>query len=189
MEATVFVPIIFPGSLISTRESRAARVKSASADIPIPGASTPPRYSPFAEMASKLIAVPKSTTIHARLDEERLYAAVAPRHFGERAIERRHHRADDDTFDRGGVEPGKSEEVAGEDAVFVHSLIARRGQSPVRGEFRAAENAQHGVRVAHVQCEQHQDASATSPDVTTSMRPSSRSTRSSPFGSRPAVVP
>ena len=30
----------------------------------MPGASTPPRYSPRAETASKLIAVPKSTTMH-----------------------------------------------------------------------------------------------------------------------------
>src|ERR1700686_500702 len=45
----VFVPIIFPGSFISTRNNRAARENSASAEIPIPGASTPPMYSPRAE--------------------------------------------------------------------------------------------------------------------------------------------
>ena len=61
---TVFVPMTRPGSLISTRGRRAARAKSASEAIPSPGAITPPRYSHFAEITSKVIAVPKSTTMH-----------------------------------------------------------------------------------------------------------------------------
>ena len=60
----MFVPMILPGSLISTRGSRAACENSASEAMPRPGAITPPRYSPRAEMASKVIAVPKSTTMH-----------------------------------------------------------------------------------------------------------------------------
>src|SRR2546430_1398997 len=64
MCVTVLVPITFPGSLISTRGSRAARAKRASDEIPSPGAMTPPRYSPFAEITSNVIAVPKSTTMH-----------------------------------------------------------------------------------------------------------------------------
>src|SRR5215475_8322493 len=62
MWVTVVVPMTFPGSLISTLGSLAARANSASEAIPRPGAMTPPRYSPLAEMASKVIAVPKSTT-------------------------------------------------------------------------------------------------------------------------------
>src|SRR5439155_23473684 len=64
MCVTVLVPITFPGSLISTRGSRAARANRASAEIPSPGAMTPPRYSPFAEITSNVIAGPKSTTMH-----------------------------------------------------------------------------------------------------------------------------
>ncbi len=48
---------------IDAKKARRPR-KSASAEIPMPGASTPPIYSPRAEMASKLIAVPKSTMMH-----------------------------------------------------------------------------------------------------------------------------
>ncbi len=35
-------------------------------EMPIPGAMAPPRYSPRAEMASKVVAVPKSTTTSAQ---------------------------------------------------------------------------------------------------------------------------
>src|SRR5271156_2725316 len=63
MCVTVFVPITLPGSLISTRGNRAARANNASDEIPNPGAITPPRYSPFAEITSNVIAVPKSTTM------------------------------------------------------------------------------------------------------------------------------
>ena len=48
----------------STR--RAARAKSASIEISIPGASTPPTYSPSGETTSKFVEVPKSTTIDGR---------------------------------------------------------------------------------------------------------------------------
>src|SRR5277367_3421069 len=64
MWVTVLVPITLPGSLISTRGNRAARANNASDEIPNPGAITPPRYSPFAEITSNVIAVPKSTTMH-----------------------------------------------------------------------------------------------------------------------------
>src|SRR5271155_3754631 len=63
MWVTVLVPITLPGSLISTRGNRAARANNASDEIPNPGAITPPRYSPFAEITSNVIAVPKSTTM------------------------------------------------------------------------------------------------------------------------------
>ena len=51
------------GLRTSTRGRRAARWKSASAEIPMPGQITPPRYSPPREMTSKVVPVPKSTTM------------------------------------------------------------------------------------------------------------------------------
>ena len=45
-------------------DSRAAPPKSASIEISIPGASTPPTYSPAGETTSKFVDVPKSTTMH-----------------------------------------------------------------------------------------------------------------------------
>ena len=48
----------------STLTRRAARAKRASIETSIPGASTPPTYSPSGETMSKLVEVPKSTTMH-----------------------------------------------------------------------------------------------------------------------------
>ncbi len=42
---------------------RAARAKRASIETSMPGASTPPTYSPAGETTSKFVDVPKSTTI------------------------------------------------------------------------------------------------------------------------------
>ncbi len=56
-------PITDFGLAISTRWSFEARSKSASIEIWMPGQMTPPRYSPRAEMQSKVVAVPKSTAI------------------------------------------------------------------------------------------------------------------------------
>ena len=58
------LPMTLGGLRISTRARRAARENSASAEIPSPGAITPPQYSPCAEMTSNVVAVPKSTTTH-----------------------------------------------------------------------------------------------------------------------------
>jgi hypothetical protein len=63
MALTVDLPMTRAGRAISTRGSRAARRNSASAEIASPGAITPPRYSPAADTQSKVVAVPKSTTI------------------------------------------------------------------------------------------------------------------------------
>src|SRR5208337_4148664 len=52
------------GILDFTRGKRAALVNSASDEIPSPGAIAPPTYSHFAEITSKVMAVPKSTTMH-----------------------------------------------------------------------------------------------------------------------------
>jgi hypothetical protein len=118
------------------------------------------------------------------------FGEIALGHSCERGIERRHDRADDDAADFAGLETGESEEFAAEDAVFVDGLIARGGQAPVRDEFFAAEDAEHGVGVADIERQKHQEASATSPEITGSMPPpSSRITRRTPLGSRPAVVP
>ena len=52
------------GRASSTRRSCAPRAPSASTEISMPGAIAPPRYSPLADTASKVVAVPKSTTMH-----------------------------------------------------------------------------------------------------------------------------
>ena len=59
----MFFAITVSGSTKSTLNSRAAREKSASIETSIPGASTPPTYSPSGETTSKFVEVPKSTTI------------------------------------------------------------------------------------------------------------------------------
>src|SRR3990167_8616563 len=51
------------GATSSTRESRAAREISASAAVTSPGAMAPPTNSPRSSTQSKLVAVPKSTTM------------------------------------------------------------------------------------------------------------------------------
>ena len=61
--STVFLPITWCGRVSSTLSSCAARRVSASTEISIPGASAPPTNSPLALAASKLVEVPKSTTM------------------------------------------------------------------------------------------------------------------------------
>ena len=56
-------PITLLGRAISTRWSIEARSKSASIEVWMPGKITPPRYSPWAETQSKVVAVPKSTAM------------------------------------------------------------------------------------------------------------------------------
>ena len=51
------------GFINSTFRSCAALAANASTEISIPGASAPPKNSPFGETTSKLVDVPKSTTI------------------------------------------------------------------------------------------------------------------------------
>ena len=58
------LPITVGGAAKSTLTRRAARAKSASIETSIPGASTPPTYSPSGETMSKFVEVPKSTTMH-----------------------------------------------------------------------------------------------------------------------------
>jgi len=60
--STVVLPMTCAGLTSSTLSSWAARLDSASTEISMPGASAPPTYSPCALTASKLVAVPKSTT-------------------------------------------------------------------------------------------------------------------------------
>ena len=61
--STVVRPITDRGRASSTRCSWAPRRPSASTEISMPGAIAPPRYSPAADTASNVVAVPKSTTI------------------------------------------------------------------------------------------------------------------------------
>ena len=60
--ATVVCEITRSGAANGTLGSRAARANSASIEISMPGASTPPTNSPAAETTSKFVEVPKSTT-------------------------------------------------------------------------------------------------------------------------------
>ena len=63
MISTVFFPMTAFGAASSTRGRRAVEAHSAVAEIWIPGAIAPPRYSPRSETASYVVAVPKSTTM------------------------------------------------------------------------------------------------------------------------------
>src|SRR3972149_3133094 len=67
MLATVFFPMAVCGLEISTFGSFDVLWKRASADMAIPGDMAPPRYSPFEETQSKVVAVPKSMIIRACL--------------------------------------------------------------------------------------------------------------------------
>ena len=84
-----------PGSRTSTRGRRAARWKSASALIPIPGQITPPAYSPLRVTTSKVVAVPKSTTITGpAVGRERGHAVhdAVGAHVARRLVQDRHAR-------------------------------------------------------------------------------------------------
>ena len=59
----MFLPITERGLVASTLRSWAARAASASKEISMPGANAPPRNSPRPLITSKLVVVPKSTTI------------------------------------------------------------------------------------------------------------------------------
>jgi hypothetical protein len=82
----VFFPITERGRAGSTLRNWAARAASASNEISMPGANAPPRNSPRELMTSKLVVVPKSTTIDG--PPKRVYAASvfttrsAPTSFG-----------------------------------------------------------------------------------------------------------
>src|SRR2546427_11745678 len=61
MLVTVSGPMAVLGRSSSILGSFAARLNRASAEIRRPGAMAPPRYSPAAVTAQKVVAVPKST--------------------------------------------------------------------------------------------------------------------------------
>src|SRR2546426_3608249 len=61
MLVTVSGPMAVLGRSSSILGSFAARLNKASAEIRRPGAMEPPRYSPAAVTAQKVVAVPKST--------------------------------------------------------------------------------------------------------------------------------
>ena len=66
MLVLVFLPITFLGFAISTLGSFAAAWNKASAEMPIPGQMTPPKYSQRSERTQKVVAVPKSTIMRVR---------------------------------------------------------------------------------------------------------------------------
>ena len=61
--STVFLAITVRGRSSSTLRSWAPRRPSASSEMSMPGAMAPPMYSPRGLTTSKVVAVPKSTTI------------------------------------------------------------------------------------------------------------------------------
>ncbi len=63
MLSIVFLHITVLGLFSSTLGSFAALSNNASLAILIPGDIVPPRYSHFSDIAQKVVAVPKSTTI------------------------------------------------------------------------------------------------------------------------------
>ena len=69
------MPITDFGFTNSTFLSCAALAARASTDISIPGANAPPKNSPFGETTSKLVDVPKSTTIVGPSDSYNVNAA------------------------------------------------------------------------------------------------------------------
>jgi hypothetical protein len=79
IESTVRVPITFGGRAMLTRGSLDARKNSASRLMPMPGAMTPPRYTPSPPMTSKVVAVPKSTTMHALFQRSKAATALTMR--------------------------------------------------------------------------------------------------------------
>ena len=63
IDSTVDLPMTLRGGTSSTLRRPAARPKRASIDTSMPGKMAPPRYSPLALTASRVVAVPKSTTM------------------------------------------------------------------------------------------------------------------------------
>src|ERR1017187_7028879 len=85
------------GFRMSMRGRRAARAKRASAEMPSPGAMAPPRNSPRGEMQSKVVAVPKSTTMMGGwVGEEEADPSAALRDDKKRAAEDNEGAAEDD---------------------------------------------------------------------------------------------
>ena len=63
IDSTVFLPITLRGlDQLDPAQRRGPR-EERSSEISMPGTMAPPRYSPAAEIASKVVAVPKSTTM------------------------------------------------------------------------------------------------------------------------------
>ena len=104
----------------------------------------------------RVVVVDGHAGADARLDEEGFGVEIALGHLFEGGVQRRHHRTDDDAANFAGIEARQREQVAREDAVFVHGLVARGGQTPVGDQFGAAKNAEHRVGVAYVQSQKHQ---------------------------------
>ena len=181
------MPITRSGATNGTFGSRAARANSASIEISIPGASTPPAYSPAAETTSKFVEVPKSTTIARRAVAlargDRVRDPVGP-DLARVVVADRHARRD------AGPEHEQldARPALGERLVLAHELRHRSSESddPVErrevderaqhhrelvgrvrgigadaellGEALAVEQTEDGLRVADVDREQHRAA-------------------------------
>src|SRR6185437_7732471 len=97
---------------------------------------------------------------------ESLVPEISIGHSGQRFVQRRHHRADDDAVDFTRLKARKSEKLARENAVLVHSLISGRGESPVGDEIVLSKNSQDGVCITGIERQEHYEASVTSPERT-----------------------
>ena len=136
MLATVFFPTTWGGRANSTRGSLEALRKRASIEMEMPGAMAPPRYSPRGETASKVVAVPKSTTMSPRFE---------PCEGGHRV----HHPVGADLA-RVVVEDGEARLHSGSDEERLHAevalghLLEREGQ---RGHHAGDGDGPHPGRV------------------------------------------
>src|ERR1044071_7704505 len=153
--------------------------------MPMPGEMTPPRYSPLREIASNVVAVPRSTTTQGppnfsnaatlvffppRPHQQRLKVKIALANFTQSGIHGRNHRRDDDSIDFRGFNVANVKQVAEENAIFIHRVGHHGGHTPVRQEARrralAGEaggyvliHAKYRVGVADIKNQKHHRSS------------------------------
>ena len=165
----------------------------------MPGAITPPTYSPAGDTTSKLVEVPKSTTttgapyrslgsdgvhdpirsdlawivvadgdpgLHARPDDEERSVRPLPRELLPLADEHRHgaHQADP-------VDALEVEKPAKKHAELVGSARALGREPPVIRELAVAVLAEHRLRVADVDRQEHRGSESERACIWTAMRP------------------
>src|SRR5271155_2610114 len=134
MWATVFVPITLPGSLISTRGSRAALQNS------------------IRSYLKRIVDKHRHSRLNTEFDKYRFPPEICSRHLRQRPIQWRNHRAYDHSVDLARLQFRQRKKIASQDSVFVDGLIASRRQSPVRHKLLASEHSKNGIRIANVQC-------------------------------------
>jgi len=163
---------------------------------------TPPRYSPLAETASNVVAVPKSRTMtplecgdgggdavgpdlegilvqdgHAGLesgaDDARFGREIGPADFLDGRRQRGDDAGDDGSGDLGGREACDPHQIEQDGAVFVARLVAVGLDLPALDELLAAEKADGDRRIPDVECQEHR---VPPQDTRSSFRTASRAT-------------